>query len=230
MGMDGLAKPERRRRLPPSARRDQILKEAIELLSERGAAFNTRELSERLGISHPLLFRYFPSKEDIIEAVFQTVFVGRLSPAIQEAFARVSDDPVRKWSDFYTVYAPRIFDRIWVRIFISSALQEDVIAKRYFDMLIVPLVTALAEDTERHCLGAVAEPASPCREMSLELAWMTHSSLFYNGLRRWVYQLEVPDDIAAIMARRVRAHFVGAAAALDGLVPAARLPAKTASE
>lgn len=185
------------------------------LLCDRGAAFNTRELSERLGISHPLLFRYFASKDEIIEAVFQTVFLGRLSPELRSAYERQTGNPVRKWTDFYSNYAPKIFDRVWVRIFISSALQEDVISRRYFDLLIVPLVTALAEDTERHCFGKAADPASECRLMSLELAWMTHSSLFYSGLRRWVYHLDVPDDIVSIMAVRVRAHFAGALAALN---------------
>jgi hypothetical protein len=66
-------------------------------------------------------------------------------------------------------------------------------------------------------LGRHAEMHSRARTISMELAWMTHSSLFYSGLRKWVYGLDVPDDIEAMMAARVRMHFAGAAAALEDI-------------
>ena len=37
----------------------------------------TRELSRRLGVSQPLLYRYFPSKQDLINAVFEAVFMSQ---------------------------------------------------------------------------------------------------------------------------------------------------------
>jgi len=204
-----------RKRLAPDERRDQILQEAISLLTEQGVTFNTRELADRLKISHPLLFRYFKSRDEIVDAVFNTVFLERLTPDILAALGEQTADVVGKWTRFYESYAPKIFDRVWVRIFISSALLEDLISRRYFDLVVIPVVTALAEDTERHCFGGPSKPDSPVRLISLELAWMTHSSVFYNGLRRWVYGLEVPDEIGPIMSARVRAHFAGAQAAFD---------------
>lgn len=203
-----------RRRLDPDARRDQILHAAIALLTKRGLSFNTRELAAGLGISHPLLFRYFQSKEDIVDAVFETVYLNRFSPQMRQAIEERTPDVVRKWTEFYRVYAPKIFDETWVRIYISSALQQETISRRYFKLVVIPLITRMAEDTELYCLGAVQPPSSPVRAKSLELAWMTHSSLFYSGLRRWVYDLEVPDDIVGIMAMRVKSHFAGAKAVL----------------
>lgn len=205
-----------RKRLAPDERRNQIVQEAITLLAERGAAFNTRELASRLNISHPLLFRYFSSRDEIVDAVFNTVYIGRLSPDILKELDDQATGIVRKWIRFYEKYAPSIFDRTWVRIFISSALQEDVISRRYFEIAVLPLITRLAEDTEKYCFDRLAEPGSSARMISIELAWMTHSSLFYNGLRRWVYQLEVPDEIVPVMNARIRAHFAGAIAAYIG--------------
>jgi AcrR family transcriptional regulator len=207
----------RGRRLRPDERRRQILDAAVVLLADRGTAFNTRELAEAAHVSHPLIFRYFASKEDIVEAVFQTVFLGRFTDATRKSVDRADSDPVTRWCEFYTAYAPKIFDRTWIRIFISSALQDDVISRRYFDMVIQPLILRMAEDTELHCLGRHAEMHSRARTISMELAWMTHSSLFYSGLRKWVYGLDVPDDIEAMMAARVRMHFAGAAAALEDI-------------
>jgi AcrR family transcriptional regulator len=218
--MDAIVKDApRQRRLRPDARRQQILDAAVALLADRGTAFNTRELAEAVGVSHPLLFRYFTNKDEIIEAVFQSVFLGRFTEAMREGVDRAGADPVTRWCEFYTAYAPKIFDRTWIRIFISSALQDEVISRRYFDLVILPLILRLAQDTERHCLGRQASKASRVRLISLELAWMTHSSLFYSGLRKWVYGLEVPDDIEAVMTARVRMHFAGAAAAFAGSRP-----------
>jgi AcrR family transcriptional regulator len=213
-GVLDAGKPPPRRRLAPDARREQILQEAIALLTDKGIDFNTRELSDRLGISHPLLFRYFASKEEIIEAVFQTVYLGRFSPEMRRAIEAAHDDVVAKWIDFYRVYAPKIFDRTWIRIFISSALNQQTISRRYFEIVINPLIAKMADDTEIHCFGATLPVDSPIRVQTLELAWMTHSSLFYSGLRRWVYDLAVPSEIVETMAVRIKVHFAGARAVL----------------
>jgi AcrR family transcriptional regulator len=213
--MDAILDTARRRRLQPDERRRQILDAAVVLLADRGTAFNTRELAEAASVSHPLIFRYFASKEEIVEAVFQTVFLDRFKEATRQSVDRACSNPVTRWCEFYTAYAPKIFDRTWIRIFISSALQDDVISRRYFDMVIQPLILRMAKDTELHCLGRHAKVHSRARTISMELAWMTHSSLFYSGLRKWVYGLDVPDDIVAMMAARIRMHFAGAAAAFE---------------
>ena len=200
----------RRRRLAPDQRREQILAAAIETMTDRGLAFNTRELSEKLGISHPLLFRYFKSKEEIVDAVVQTVFLGRFSPEMRTAVLAPSADIIGKWTAFYRAYSPKIFDRTWIRIFVTSALQEEVISRRYFDLVIIPLMNEMADDTERFCFGDRLPVGDAMRTTTLELAWMTHSSLFYSGMRRWIYNLDVPEEMAAIMEQRIKVHFEGA--------------------
>ena len=67
-------------RLSPSARRSLILQGAIEYFAEVGFTGKTRELSERLGITQPLLYRYFPSKEVLMEEVFEIVFLDSWRP------------------------------------------------------------------------------------------------------------------------------------------------------
>ncbi len=203
-----------RRRLSPKVRREQILQEAICLLTDKGIDFTTRELSDRLSISHPLLFRYFASREEIIEAVFQTVYFGRFSPEMLQAIEVTNIDVVIKWTEFYRAYAPKIFDRTWIRIFISSALNQQTISRRYFEIIVSPLIAKMADDTEKYCFGEVLPAGSPIRVQTLELSWMTHSSLFYSGLRRWVYDLSVPDEIVETMALRIKVHFAGAKAVL----------------
>lgn len=61
-------------RMKPSERRDLILAGAIDYFAEFGFAGKTRELSDRLGITQPLLYRYFPSKKALMEEVLKSYF------------------------------------------------------------------------------------------------------------------------------------------------------------
>ena len=73
--------PLARQRLPPADRERQIIEGAIAYFSEVGFSGQTRELSKRLGITQPLLYRYFANKQALIERVYQTVFEARWNPA-----------------------------------------------------------------------------------------------------------------------------------------------------
>ncbi len=62
-----------RQRLSPGEREQQILDEAISFFAEVGLSGQTRELAQRLGVTQPLIYRYFPTKQDLIERVFEEV-------------------------------------------------------------------------------------------------------------------------------------------------------------
>ena len=50
--------------------RAQILAAALELIEEQGlAATTTREMAQRAGISYPTLYNYFPSKNQVVQAL-----------------------------------------------------------------------------------------------------------------------------------------------------------------
>ncbi len=74
------AKPRRGRRLAAADREQEILAGAIRYFAEVGFNGQTRQLAERLGITQPMLYRYFPTKQDLIERVFKEVFLKRIDP------------------------------------------------------------------------------------------------------------------------------------------------------
>ena len=78
----------KRQRLPPAARRDHILKEAIQYFSEVGFDGGTRELAVRLGVKQPLLYRYFPSKEDLIKEGLRDRLYRPMAPRLGHADLR----------------------------------------------------------------------------------------------------------------------------------------------
>ncbi|MBV8472294.1 MAG: helix-turn-helix transcriptional regulator, partial [Hyphomicrobiales bacterium] len=57
-----------------------ILAEAIRFFAEHGFDGQTRELAKRIGIAHSALYRHFPSKEALIERVYEQVYVSRWKP------------------------------------------------------------------------------------------------------------------------------------------------------
>jgi AcrR family transcriptional regulator len=64
------------RRLFPTDREKSIVAAATAFFAEHGLGGQTRELAAALRITQPLLYRYFSSKDALIEGVYQEVFVG----------------------------------------------------------------------------------------------------------------------------------------------------------
>src|SRR6202790_5807176 len=74
------APEQRRRRLEPEDREREIIDGAIAFFAEVGFDGGLRDLAKRLGITHQNLFRYFPTKEALIERVYKEVYLDRWQP------------------------------------------------------------------------------------------------------------------------------------------------------
>jgi AcrR family transcriptional regulator len=60
--------------LPPSERRAEIIAATLPLVLAHGAAVTTRQIAEAAGIAEGTIFRVFPDKESLIEAVVESAF------------------------------------------------------------------------------------------------------------------------------------------------------------
>ena len=108
-----------RRRLEPEDRERQIVDGAVAFFAEVGFDGGPRELAKRLGITHQNLFRYFPTKEALIERVYKEVYLSRWQPE-WEALLRDPAHPLeQRLIDFYSAYLASIFRYDWVRILSS---------------------------------------------------------------------------------------------------------------
>ena len=67
--------------MPAHERRGLILKEAAVFFAENGFSASTRDLADRLGVRQALLYKYFESKEALIETVFQQAFDEKYPPS-----------------------------------------------------------------------------------------------------------------------------------------------------
>ena len=71
------ADTEKRKRLSSEERREEFVQKATEFFAEEGFASSTRDLAKRLGVTQPLLYRYFASKDDLISEVYEAIYVRR---------------------------------------------------------------------------------------------------------------------------------------------------------
>ncbi len=62
--------------------------------------------------------------------------------------------------------------------------------------------------------GLPLPPELPLTEIEYELVWGLHASIFYIGIRKFIYGLPIPDDINAIVDAKVTAFLEGVPAVM----------------
>jgi len=196
------------RRLAAADREQQILSEAIRFFAEVGFAGQTRELAQRLGITQPLLYRYFPTKQDLIERVFREVFLKRIDPQWARLIGDRSRPLEERLIEYYGHYARATYTYEWIRIYMFSALMGNDINRRYIRIVEEKILKPICTEIRHHC-GLPLAPELPISEAELEHVWVMHGGLFYYAVRKYVYHSRVNDDFPSIVRRAVAAMLAG---------------------
>jgi len=175
-------------RLDPQTRRRQILDAAIAYFAEAGFGVQTRELTRRIGVSQPLLYRYFPSKQHLIEAVFDEVFLSRMNDdwvrQLRERAMPLRERLIR----FYGQYAQATYRPEWIRIYMYAGLAGDRLNRDYLSLVRRRLLNAMCEEFRIAFLDdAQREQAGPISAREIELVWNLHGSMFYWAVRKHVF-------------------------------------------
>ncbi|PTM42966.1 TetR family transcriptional regulator [Bosea sp. 124] len=217
------ARPRRRNMRGPD-REQAILDEAIRFFAERGFDGQTRELAKRMGITHSAIYRHFPSKEALIERVYEHVYLSRWRPSWAPLITDRSRPLEARLTQFYREYVEQVFDHDWVRIFVFSGLRAFDITGRYLDIVrrrvIEPSCLELREE-----LGLPATSDQPLGERETEMFWGLHGRIFYVAIRRYVYRTPTPQDMDQIVSDAVRGFFIGARILAPEMLSQGRLPA-----
>src|SRR5262245_9362285 len=65
-----MSSAEQPRRLPATDRRQQLLETALDIFAQKGfAAATTKEIAAAAGVTEAIIFRHFPTKQDLYAAV-----------------------------------------------------------------------------------------------------------------------------------------------------------------
>ena len=200
------ASPAIRRRLPRREREKLIVAEAVKFFAEVGFEGQTRALAQRLGVTQPLLYRYFPDKDALIERVYKEVFLEGWNSDWNLVLADRSIPLVERVVSFYLNYTKANFSYERVRLFMFAGLKDESIANRYMayvrENLFVPLCREMRVEA-----GLVSDaPPSP---LEIEMVAGLHGAISYVGLRRWVYKTQTPEDMDLVVTHLIQSYLSG---------------------
>ena len=189
---------KKRKRLSSEERREEFVHKAIEFFAEEGFASSTRKLAKRLGVTQPLLYRYFSSKEDLIAEVYETVYVRRWR-AEWDAMLTDRSVPLRaRLIAFYHAYTEVVFQRDWMRIFLFAGLKGGEINRRYIERVRRRILEPMVTECHHH-LGLTGPPS----DQEVELAWSMHGGIYYYGVRTEIYAQTPPMGLEFVIESSV---------------------------
>ena len=207
---------KKQRRLPADERERAIAREAVRFFCEVGFEGKTRELAKRLRITQPLLYRYFPNKQALIDRVYQEVYLNRWNPHWEELLDDRSRPLKERVVEFYTDYAKAVLTYEWIRIFMFSGLKGMDLNARYLTLVRDRIYTRVIREM-RHELDLPPPSEVPISEMEFELVWALHASIFYIGVRKWIYGLDIPADIDTVVTGLARSFLDGVPSVIAAL-------------
>jgi AcrR family transcriptional regulator len=200
------------RRLSGAEREQHIATEAVRYFAEVGFGGDTRELAQRLGVTQSLLYKYFPSKEALINRVYEEVYLGRWNPLWESIIGDRSISLQERLTRLYIEYAKAALNRDWVRIFMFSGLRGEDINRKYLDVLRTRILEPIAIEL-RHELSLPLVTEVPFKNAEIELVWSINARVFYYGQRQWIFNVPLEDKLED-MIRLTIEHFIAGARAV----------------
>lgn len=181
------------------------MEKAIAFFAEDGFESSTRDLARRLGVTQPLLYRYFPSKDDLIREVYEAVYLNRW----RVEWEYILDDRTRplrfRLQEFYEAYTDAIFSREWIRIYLFSGLKGVEINRWYVKVVEDKILHRII----REYRAEAGLPESEHTQAELELSWVMHGGIFYYGVRKHIYDSKVLDDKARVISNALDVFLEG---------------------
>jgi AcrR family transcriptional regulator len=211
----------KQKRLSPEDRRQEFVRKATEFFSEEGFNGGTRELARRLGVTQPLLYRYFPSKEELIKEVYRKVYLEPLDTGWEKLLTNRSRPIRERLLQFYDAYTNVIFTRKWLRIYLFSGLKGLDINRWYVGVVRDKILTRIIKECRfEFGLPTQAKPTAS----EIEMAWVFHGGVFYYGVRRYIYEMPDIQDKEEMIANAIDGYLAGFArvSGKDAKRPAAK--------
>lgn len=197
-----------RRRLPRHERERLILQEATRFFAEEGVEGQTRALAERLGVTQPLLYRYFPDKNALIDRVYHDALLSGWDPEWEELIKDRSRPLAERISEFYHAYSEVHFNFERLRLFMFAGLKEQGIVARHLTQVHENVLLPLCREV-RHDLGI--DTHSPLSQIEVECISGLHGAIKHMALRQWIYKAHAPEDVGEAIRTVVSSFLMGIA-------------------
>ena len=206
-------------RLTREAREKLIVEGAIRFFAETGFGGQTRELARQLGMSQSLLFKYFPTKDALIDRVYRDVYISRWNPYWEVLMLNTRLSLRERLLQFYSEYAQKIMDYQWIRIFLYAGLLGSEINKLYLTLLKTRIIYKICHALRAEAgLDEVSD--DELEERELQQVWALQGSILYLAIQKHVYHNLPPVSLDSIIADRIDVFLGGAVAAFRAHTPA----------
>ncbi|WP_158266687.1 TetR/AcrR family transcriptional regulator [Alsobacter soli] len=189
----------RRARAPRKSaleRREEILLAAIDFFAEHGFSGSTHVLAAAIGVRQALLYRYYESKDALVEAVFGRVAGNRWTHDLPAILGDRSRPLADRLADVYRAYASQD-DGPAIRLLMRAALDGLPLPSRrggaLTDQIFAPLLDQL-----RHEAGLPTTDARPMSPPERDMLMLLHGAVVFQGVREHIYRAPVPDRDAVI--------------------------------
>ena len=181
-------KNQRARRMPGRERRSMILTSAAGFFAERGFSASTRDLAAVLGVRQALLYKYYPSKEALLAAMFDKVFADQWNLEWLQALDDTSAPLANRLVSVYgrILSGDDIGLRLLLRAVLDGRTDAHVRAGFMFENIVTPLIRELRREAELPDLAT-----KPLLNGEEELANMLHGAMLFHALREHLYHMPV---------------------------------------
>lgn len=204
-------------RLKPEDRERLIVEGAIKFFSQHGFSGPTRNLAKELGVTQPLLYRYFPSKQALIDRVYKELFLNRWNPRWPRIIRDRNVSLDQRIQIFYLDFIERIFSRDWVRIFVHSGLEDVGYNRRVLKSLEEQILRPLCIELRATC-GLEHLMPDEITPSEIEYAWELHGIAFYYYIRKFIYETQPQVTVEALVSNMAESFVSGAPKVLARII------------
>jgi AcrR family transcriptional regulator len=186
--------PPSQKRIPGQVRKAKIIRSAASLFAEKGfSGTKTREVAVRAGVSEALIFKHFPSKEDLYAAILvEESPVAGLLPRVRKLAEQQKDVEV------FSVIAQTVVggapDSHLMRLILFSALENHELSDMFFRNHIRVFYDFLAGYIQQRIDEGAFQPVPP-----LIAARSFMGMLIYHRLLTVLFRAQLPhttEDIS----------------------------------
>lgn len=215
--------PAGRKRLPSKEREAQIIRDAIPFFARSGFGGTTRDLADHLGIHQSLLYQYFRSKDELIDRLYREIILGRWKREWED-WLRDRTMPLQdRLERFFRAFTDGIFSYDYMRFFFHAWMDRPY-ARAHYNNPIQARIFRVISGELRHHVGLPDHDAWPMSAAELEMHHAFQSSIFYYGVRQFIFGVppRIPRD--EFITQQVRVFLAGAPARLRELAQEQNAP------
>ncbi len=194
-------------RMDSAEREQMIVQKAVEYFAEHGFDGGTRNLAKHIGVTQSLLYRYFPTKEALINQVYEVVYIAKWNPDWEILLQDRTIPYESRLKTYYLEYAHIVLSDHWVRILVFAGLKQEGLNNRLFKLLRNHIFSRVVN--EFHHAYAIPElDDEEKREIEFEMVWALHAAIFYIGMRKSVYLSGEPKNVNSLIETLVENFIV----------------------